>query len=200
MSIIVSNYPELDKVSRGYDSLVMERLLATTIDYNDMATFEGDRYEVEFDATVVSGVNGFQYIMYQMPPLSSGVIVGLSNRTFKTLNGECDLKILWDTTGTTLGAALPIFNDNRNSIKTPQMQVNLITGTPTTDGIIREGDFVTGTGTGANSSGSISPSLGLRLYSPDSFFVAKLTNLHNASNRIKITYSWIEIPISDLKL
>jgi hypothetical protein len=165
---------------------------------NDITTFEGSRYEVEFDS--ILGQGEVQYIMYQMPPLSSGVIVGLNSRGFKSLNGGAEMEILWDTTGITLGAPLPIFNSNRNSTNTGEMVVNLITGTPTTDGTIRERDFLTSLGAGSNSSGSISPALGLRLYSPDSFFVFKLTNTHNSANRIKVTYSWLEIPVETLRL
>lgn len=198
MPILLNADGDLSSVTHTYPSLTDQRVLTSNLDVEDLYTFEGLRYEVEFDEVLAS--NEVQYIMYQMPPLSSGYIVGLSSRNWKSLNGAAEMEILWDTSGITLGDSLTIFNSNRNSANTGNMTVNLITGTPTSDGIIREKDFLTGSGTGSNSSGSISPSLGLRLYSPDSFFVFKLTNTHSSSNRIKVTYSWVEIPVEFINL
>jgi hypothetical protein len=67
---------------------------------------------------------------------------------------------------------------------------------PTNEGTIREVDFLNQIGQGNNSSGDISPETGSRVYSPDSFFIAKVTNLDNAPNRIKLAYNWAEFPIS----
>jgi hypothetical protein len=67
---------------------------------------------------------------------------------------------------------------------------------PTDEGVTREVDFLTKSGTGNNTSGDISAETGSRIYSPDSFFIAKVTNLDNGSNRIKLAYNWVEFPIS----
>ena len=185
-------------LSTTFSFLSNKRTPTANIDYVDVTTFEGSRYEVYFDDTLTSGAS--QYIMYQFPPLSSGVLVALSNRSFKSLNGSAEITILWNTTGYTLGAPLTTFNTNRNSTRTSETQVNLITGVPTDEGLIRESDFLTSTGVGSNSSGSISPSLGLRVYSPESFFVAKVTNLHSQVNRIHLEYSFMEIASDQFNL
>lgn len=43
---------------------------------------------------------------------------------------------------------------------------------------------------------NVSPDLGFRLYKPGSSFVAKITNDLNASNKIKLSYTWDEAPLS----
>ena len=176
----------------NYSFLKQPRVLTSSLSYVDLSTLEGVRYEVYFDKVFATGET--QYILYQFPPASSGVLVGLSNRTFKSLNGEAEISILWDTAGMVLGDSLTLFNANRNLNMPALTEVNVLTGVPTTEGIVRETDFLTGGGSGSNSSGSISPSLGLRLYSADSFFVAKVTNLHSQTNRIHLEYSLLEIP------
>lgn len=71
---------------------------------------------------------------------------------------------------------------------------------PTDEGITREVDFLTETGRGSNSSGSVSSQLGFRLYSPGTFFVAKLTNSDNSDNRVILSYSWLEVSEEQIPL
>lgn len=157
---------------------------------SELVTIQGNRFYVEFD--VVFTTLETKYIKYQMPPLSSGKIVALQQRIFKALNGEAEIEVLWNTTGGTLGAPLVSYNENRNTSNTALMVATPFTVAPS-GGDVRESDFVTGTGAGSNSSGDVSPAAGYRIYSPDSDFVLKVTNLHNMDNRIHVSYSWLEV-------
>lgn len=159
-------------------------------------TSEGRRYYSEFDEVFTSGET--KYFLYQFPSkMPKGLVVGLQNRQFKSLNGEAEITILWDSTGVVPGTPVPIFNENRNSPNVSEVVISEIVA-PTTEGTIREQDFLTGSGAGSKSSGDVSVGSGYRGYSPDSFFIAKVTNLHNANNRIRLAYSWVEVFIESI--
>ena len=130
--------------------------------------------------------------MYQMPSAASNRIIALQSRSFKSLNGAAEIEILWNSTGVVLGAQLPTFNENRNIPFDATMTINEVVSV-VSDGTVRERDFLQGVGSGNNSSGAISSDLGFRLYSPDSFFIAKITNLETQVNRIHISYTWLEL-------
>ena len=199
MTILFNDSVDLASVSQTYPELDKQRLLTSEISYTEATTVSGGRFSSEFDLVYGTGegTTDTEYILYQMPPASSGVVVALDLRIFKSLNGEADLEILWDSTGIVTSTAIPAFNENRNSSKSAQMTINRVTSV-VTEGTVRERDFLSGAGTGSNSSGAISDSSGFRLYSPDSFFIAKIVNKHNANNRIHIAYSWLEIPIQNI--
>lgn len=173
-----------------YAEIKQSRVLTASITSAESLTIEGKRFNATADFTLAGGAT--KYIMYQMPNVASGVVVGLQNRIFKSLNGSAEIEILWNSAGVTLGAVVPSFNENRNSSVVAGMVINEATAVQA-DGLVRESDFLQGEGSGSNSSGSISSALGFRIYSPDSFFVAKVTNLHSQNNRILLTYSWGEI-------
>lgn len=154
----------------------------------------GSRYVVDYDA-VYAG-NETKYILYQMPSTASGLLVALQQRRFKSRDGAAEVEILWDSTGFTPGTPLPSFNENRNFEGDTGNMIASVIAPPATDGTIRETDFLNQIGVGSNSSGDISADTGSRIYSPDSFFIAKVTNLDNGSNRIKLAYNWVEFPIS----
>jgi len=154
----------------------------------------GKRFVIDYDE-VYAG-NETKYILYQMPPASSGYLVKLQERRFKSRDAAAEIEILWDSTGFTPGTPLPSFNENRNFESDTGLMIVSVIAPPTTEGTVREPDFVTQSGTGNNTSGDISAQTGSRIYSPDSFFIAKVTNLDNGSNRIKLAYNWAELPIS----
>lgn len=163
--------------------------IVTTFTEGEMLTIEGNRFYSEYSKVFTAGE--VVYIRYLAPPDSSGFFMALQNRIFKSLNGEADLEILWDSTGVDVGAKQPTFNENRMSQNQSRTTVNLVTSVGG-EGTVRESDFLTGSGAGSNSSGDVSPELGYRIYGPDSSFIAKITNLHNSDNRIKLSYSWVE--------
>lgn len=154
----------------------------------------GKRFVVDYDE-VYAG-NETKYILYQMPPLASGYLVTLQERRFKSRDAAAEIEILWDSTGFTPGTPLPSFNENRNFESDTGLMITSVIAPPTTEGTVREVDFVTQSGIGNNTSGDISAETGSRIYSPDSFFIAKVTNLDNGTNRIKLAYNWAEFPIS----
>lgn len=156
-------------------------------------TAEGNRYYAEFDLNFAAGQT--RYFYYKMP--NTDMVIALIKRVFKSANGACELSILWNSTGVIAGTPIYILNENRNSSKISGVHISEIAA-PTTDGLVIETDFLTETGQGNNSSGDLSPDTGFRIYSPDSFFIAKVTNLHNGANRIRIAYNFATIPLNSL--
>ena len=174
--------------------LSKSRTRVVSLTQAELSTAEGIRFYTEYDKVFSTGET--VYLLYQMPAIESGFVVALQERRFKSLSGEAEVEILWDSTGVTPGTPLPSFNENRNSVNTSNMITSVI-ATPTTDGTVRETDFLTGSGAGSNSSGDISPDSGSRIYSPSSFFIAKVTNNHNADNRIHLSYTHAEIALTN---
>lgn len=176
------------------DGLSNLRVRTSSMSQAEYFSAIGKRFVVDYDE-VYAG-NETKYILYQMPPASSGYLVTLQQRRFKSRDADAELEILWDSTGFTPGTPLPSFNENRNFESDTGLMIVSVIAPPTTEGTIREVDFLNQIGQGNNSSGDISPETGSRIYSPDSFFIAKVTNLDNAPNRIKLAYNWAEFPIS----
>jgi len=156
-------------------------------------TSEGNRFYAQFDEVFTTGET--KYFLYQMP--GNGHAIALIKRLWQSLNGSAEISILWDSTGVVPGTPIYILNENRNSNIVSGVEISEIAA-PTTDGLVIETDFLTGTGQGSNSSGDISPESGFRLYSPSSFFIAKVTNLENSDNRIKLGYNFARIPLTAL--
>ena len=155
---------------------------------SESVTLSGNRFYAE--ANLSLGTGATEYVLFQMPEKQSSLYVGLETRQFKSANGDADLEILWDSTGVSAGVDVPIFNQNNGSQRDSKMTVKtgvIVTG----DGTVRETDFLAGS-IGAFSSGDIAASNAFRLYAPGTFFIAKITNTHTDTNRIKLSYSWIE--------
>ena len=154
-------------------------------------TTEGNRFYAQFDEVFANGET--KYFLYQMP--SDGYAITLIKRTWKSFNGSCELSILWNSTDVVPGTPIYILNENRNSDNLSGLEISEINA-PSTDGWVIETDFLTGSGQGSNSSGDISPESGFRLYSPSSFFIAKVTNLHNSANRVILGYNFARVPVA----
>lgn len=168
------------------------RARSLSLSQAEFYTSQGLRFYVEFDQVLTSGET--VWLLYQMPPESSGYYVALQERDFKSLNGDAAITVYWDSAGFTPGTPLQSFNENRLfEANTGNMIVSEIAA-PSVPGTIRERDFVSGVGTGSGSSGGISATLGSRIYSPDSFFILQIENLHAQNNRIHVRYAWGEIP------
>ena len=174
------------------------RMRVTTLTQAEYFTANGLRFYVEYDKVFTSGE--VVWLLYQMPPELSGYYVSLQERDFKSLNGDAAITVYWDSTGFTPGTPIDSFNENRLfEANTGNMIVSEIAA-PSVPGTIREQDFVSGIGTGSGSAGGISATLGSRIYSPDSFFILKIENLHAQSNRIHVRYAWGEIPVTEFTL
>jgi len=170
--------------------------LVNTSELSEKETFDGHRFYAEYDKSFNSGE--VKYVLYQMPSTSSGKIIALQQRQFKTESGGAEIEILWDSTGLSTGSSIPSFNENRLSSSVATMAINELTTPPATAGTIRERDFIPSAGNVGQSSGGINSDLGFRLYNPDSFFVLKITNTHAKSQRIHVAYTWFEMNESEI--
>lgn len=189
---------DLTDLSLDSPVLTSPRMRTTSMSLAEYYTANGLRFYVEYDKVFTSGE--VVWLLYQMPPESSGYYVALQERDFKSLNGDAAITIYWDSTGFTPGTPLQAFNENRIFEANDGNMVTSVITAPSVPGTIREQDFVSGVGTGSGSSGGISSTLGSRIYSPDSFFIAKIENLHAQSNRIHVRYAWGEIPVENYNL
>ena len=179
-------------VVREYDSTAQPRLLTTTITQAEIATLEGDRYSAQADFTLANG--GIQYLQFTMPSILSQKVSGFIFRDIKSSDG-IDFDLFWEPTGMVKGNSIPIFNENQLSPKNPQTEYTLVTSV-TTEGVIRESNFsIPGQGN-RGLSGEINPATGYRVYAPDSVALLKIENTSSSTNRVLITYSWVESPIS----
>ena len=188
---------------RYYDTLSQPRLLVTTLDQQEIATLEGDRFYSYYDVTLAASET--KYIAFELPS-DAGVIVGLQKRTFKTFHDAAEMSILWDYTYNNVGLTpLKVFNENNifraaggTNETGNEFLVNVVPATSiTSEGIIREVDFISSVGVGVNRSGDVSPEVGFRIYKPGTGFILKVHNLDtNDTNRVLIAYSWIEAPIT----
>lgn len=186
-------YGVLAQFKTTVNHIIGNLIKCLSITLSEAATHSGTRFSHEFDITLANGET--RYFLYKVP--SDGKVIGLQSRRFKSFGGAVDLKVLWNSTGVVEGTLEKIYNEN-NKYDFPTVAEGLETfrisqiAAPTTEGVVRESDFLTSTGSGNNSAGSISDGAGYRLYNPDTFYIAKVTNLDNASNRVILGYSWIE--------
>lgn len=189
-------YNILSSVSTSLTNLIGKFVRTISLSFAESSTFVGERFNQEFDVTLSGGE--VRYFLYELPS-GSDITVGLQNRIFKSHDGSVDLEILWGSTGFTSGTPEQVFNEYNKYADNNQFIVSEITA-PTVEGVVRETDFLIGTGQGANSSGDVSSELGFRLYKPDTFFIAKVTNTEVSNNRVILGYSWVEIPRESLSL
>ncbi len=195
LSMTVSSALTVTEFTSTYSTaLAQARIRTSSMSQSEYFTAVGKRFVVDYDEIYAGGET--KYILYQMPPASSGYFVALQERRFKSRDAAAEIEILWDSTGFTPGTPLPSFNENRNFESDTGLMIVSVIAPPTNEGTVREVDFVTQSGTGNNTSGDISAETGSRIYSPGSFFIAKVTNLDNGTNRIKLAYNWAEFPIS----
>lgn len=193
----------MTSVIRLYNSLSQPRILVTTLDQQEIATLEGDRFYSFYDVTLAADET--QYIAFELPA-DANVIVGLQKRTFKAFNEAVEMEILWDYTYDDIDLVpLTVFNENNiyrdggsGNETGNEYLVNVIPATSITDeGIIREADFIPSSGVGSHSSGDVAPDLGFRIYKPGTGFIFKVHNIDtNATNRVLVAYSWLEAPIA----
>lgn len=185
-------------VLRQYDSLSDPRVLVTGLDQSEIATLEGDRFSFSYDVVIPQGEAVY---IYGKVPTGSDITAGFQKRILKSESGPIDFNVRWDSVVGTLGASIPAFNEN-NAFRTANpsvLELNVVDPVNVTDdGIIREYDFIAGSGVGNNSTGDVSPESGYRIYVEDTDFLLEIINTHSSSNRVLVGYSWIEAPTSFL--
>lgn len=182
-------------------------------DYAIQQTKLGNRFNSEILLTNVDSAVPL-FLLFENP-VDSGVIMRLQERKLKSdTSGLINFQILWDyDVSTAVKNVMPVFNQNNlfrtlkpglievsvlNTIAAPDPDTNevAITGLATIidQGVQREPDFITTTGQGSNTSGDISPSLGVRDYYPGTGFLTRVDSDAN-DNRVLWGYDWFEIPV-----
>lgn len=143
--------------------------------------------------------NEIKYLMYTFPTTASGRFLAVQERLLKTFNGAVEISILAGSVGASMASVPEVPRKNNNmSSNEPSMRTSNLTdsdGTePSDDGTVIEVDFVTESGSGSNTSGTLSTQSGLKIFPPDGSVIVKVQNLHNGSNRVLFSYTWFEIP------
>lgn len=171
----------------------------------EASTRAGDKYNVEqlFNVNTSTPL----YVLFDLP-VGADVNVILAQRFFKTKTDGAQIRVLWDyDVSTATKTPLTVFNSNNNfrGVKDSQFEVSVlnpvtitdgvadVTGAATviSDGIVRESDFVVGTGSGNNSAGGVTTSSGGRLYVAGTGFLIKITSDGN-DNETQIGYTFTE--------
>ena len=190
-------YNVLGSFAAQIPSLVGKYLRSVSVTLNEVSTSEGSRFNHTFDVELSNGET--KYFLYNMP--EGGNTVALQKRIFKSYNGAVDLKVLWDVAHVE-GVHEDVFNEynkyDGDDLETIQISECTVPNDSTAR--IRESDFLTSSGQGSNSSGDVSSDSGYRLYEPGSYFIAKITNLENSTNRVLLGYSFLELTSSVLVL
>lgn len=179
---------------RQYESLSDPRVLTTVLTQSEIATLEGDRFSFAQVFTLAAGASLY---IYGEIPVDSNISVGFEQRQFKTDNGSANLKIYGNSAVSALGTAIPLFNENSyaSALKPAKLELNeVLVGNISVLGTLREEDFVSTSGVGANTSGGVSAATAFRIYKPGDKFIAHIENTHTDTNRVLIGYSWIEAP------
>lgn len=166
-----------------------------SITVGERTAVEGRTFQFQHDKVYSSSEE--TYHLFQLAE-SADVTVALVERMFKSLNDEAELEIIWGGTFTA-GTELTVFNQNNKYSGNNSFKPSLISA-PTGTTVQRETDFLTSTGPGSTSSGDLSADLGFRLYVPGTHFIIRVKNLANSDNRIKFSYTWIEVPSSVIKI
>jgi hypothetical protein len=183
------------KAFMNYSHIVSPRLNTANIDYSAIAALEGWSYEAASIFNLASG--GVKYFSFQVPAGPCDRVIGLQARYFKADLPDVDLEILWGA-GIAGGTPLTIFSNN--NVDGPS--VVAFDEDPTIDetgAILREADFIPSGAPANKSAGQIGANNSFRAYRCGENFVVKITNNANTTNRIKLGYSWLEVPSYVLK-
>jgi len=187
-------YNILTAFTAGLSNVVGKYLRTVSMSLTETATIEGYRFGHTFDVSLAAaGGADTRYFLY-INPVGSNMTMALQERRFKSLNGDAEMEILWDVESYIPGTLEETFNQ-RNTEDVGLVEISEIA--PPTLGAgykVRESDFLTGSGTGSNSSGDISSGSGFRMYGPGTYFIFKVVNLHNQANRVIIAYDYLELP------
>lgn len=193
---MITKFPTVQGLLNPIDNLSGLHVSGSSFSFEELATYSGWRFYSEIDLVYTNGET--KYFLYKMPTSNDPVYTALYSRDFKAAGGGAEIEILWDTAYTLTANTFAVFNENR---AVPTTNITTVTEvTVAVDGGVRERDFVASSGVGSHSSGGISPQSGSRLYSKDSDFILKVTNNSTGDNRIRIAYSWAEIPDSFFNL
>ena len=183
----------LESAMRVYPALTQPKLQTSIITNAESFALLGILYRciIEVDA-LAAGAS--QWIRFIAPADKEVTII---SRNLASKNSGAEYRLFVGSTGVTPGAAKPAYNVNRRINTSPTSLINLAAvTTPGTDfgPVMYTGSGASGVGNAQ--AGTSSRESGFTIYPKNTGFEAKVTNLSSASNDIKVTIEFAEIPPS----
>lgn len=184
----------VESALRVYPALTQPKLQASIVTNAESFALLGILYRciIEFDA-LAAGAS--QWVRFIAPADKEVTII---SRNMASKNSGAEYRLFAGSSGLTIGAAKPAYNVNRRINSSPTSLINLVTAvtTPGTDMgpvmYIGAGQ----SGVGNSQAGTSSRETGFTIYPKGTGFEAKITNLSTATNDIKLTLDFAEIPSS----
>ena len=185
----------LDQAIRYYPSLTQPKIQTAAITNAESFALLGITYRCVIEIAALAS-NQSVWLRFKAP--SNRELAIITRRMSSKFSGA-EYRLYYDSTGVTLGAAIPAYNMNRR-INTPNTAaINFLTAAPTSLGsdigaILYSGAGASGVGNSA--AGTTSREDGFTIYPYNDYFDAKITNLYTAANDIKITIEFALVPTS----
>ena len=185
----------LDQSIRYYPSLTQPKIQTAAITNAESFALLGITYRCVIEIAAIAS-NQSAWLRFKAPVDRELAII---TRRMSSKFSGAEYRLYYDSTGVTLGAAIPAYNMNRR-INTPNTaSINFLTAAPTSLGsdigaILYSGAGASGVGKSA--SGTTSREDGFTIYPYNDYFDAKITNLYTAANDIKITIEFALVPTS----
>lgn len=182
----------VESALRVYPALTQPKLQASIITNAESFALLGILYRcvVEID-TLAAGSS--QWIRFVAPADKEVTII---SRNLASKNSGAEYRLFVGSSGLTLGATKPAYNVNRRINTSPTSLINLVSAVaiPGTDmgPIMYIGAGQSGVGN--SQAGTSSRETGFTIYPKNTGFEAKITNLSTATNDIKLTLDFAEIP------
>ena len=185
----------LDQAVRFYPSLVQPKILTSTITNSESFTLLGISYRCVIEISALAS-NSSIWVRFKAPADKELAIL---NRRLVSKFSGAEYRLYYDSTGITLGSAIPAYNMNRRINTANTASINYLTAAPTTLGsdigaILYSGAGASGVGNSV--AGTSSREDGFTIYPYNDYFDAKITNLYTASNDIKVTIEYALVPSS----
>ena len=185
----------LDQSIRYYPSLTQPKIQTAAITNAESFALLGITYRCVIEIAALAS-NQSVWLRFKAPVDRELAII---TRRMSSKFSGAEYRLYYDSTGVTLGAAIPAYNMNRR-INTPNTaSINFLTSAPTSLGSDIGAILYSGSGApgvGKSSAGTTSREDGFTIYPYNDYFDAKITNLYTAANDIKITIEFALVPTS----
>lgn len=185
----------LDTSIRYYPALTQPKIQTATITNAESFALLGITYRCVIEINALAA-NQSVWLRFKAPADRELAII--TRRLTSKFSGA-EYRLYYDSTGVSLGAAIPAYNMNRR-INTPNTaSINFLTAAPTSLGsdigaILYSGAGASGVGKSA--AGTTSREDGFTIYPYNDYFDTKITNLYTAANDIKVTIEYALVPTS----
>lgn len=183
----------LDQAVRYYPSLTQPKLQTAVITNTESFTLLGITYRCVIEVSNLAA-GASTWLRFKAPADRELVII--TRRLVSKFSGA-EYRLYYDSTGVTLGTAIPAYNLNRRINTANTASINYLTATPTTLGTDIGAILYSGagaSGVGNSSAGTSSREDGFTIYPYNDYFDAKITNLYTAANDIKVTIEFALVP------